>query len=690
MCGFAGVLSLSGGARRRALDARRGIEAIAHRGPDGDGFYADDRYVVAFRRLAIIDPAGGAQPLFNEDRSICVVVNGEIYNHRSLRRLLAGRGHQLGCASDAEVVAHAYEEWGDACVERFEGMFAVALWDARKRRLLLARDRSGIKPLVFAHVGDELRFASEAKALLAMRGQRRLIDVRGLFDPADEEALSERTAFGGIDQLAAGCLMTADAGGVRTRRYWRYQPRLDDDGRSAAEHGRQFAAAVEAAVASHLISDVPVGTFLSGGVDSSLITAIMRRRMPALTAFTTTSAHAADDDEASARTLAARLGLRGVFVPDPNDAGVAALLPQIAWLAEGDFEAGFVSRLVLAEAARREGVKVVLSGQGIDELLTGYHPSFDQFSLQAASSSVTAFSRALLPVMSGAQRARAVDRVASETLQLRREHAQLSRGLLRFEDRMTMAVGLELRVPFLDRAVVEAAAAIPPRLRRRLLSNKAILRRMAARWLPKQIASRPKLAFNGNRLPLTVSLAGSELLRELMSERTLRTFGYFDPAAIAPLAQTARFDLLDRVLVVQLLHEVFVRSFDIGRSSRTASLLATAAARPLPRQRARSLPGPKTVPTLSRSTTWIRVAHAAGPGRRLQRPQWATVEFAEPKRAPARIPTDGIRVLEWIDGQRSYREIQRKLGRSVALADLLRFGRALSAAGVVDHDGGAS
>src|SRR3989454_520247 len=291
MCGIAGLVGADGlhpDDRARAIRMR---EVIRHRGPDEAGLWGDDRALLAHRRLSIVDLNSGQQPLANEDRTIWIAFNGEIYNHAEIRRDLEAHGHAYRTRSDTETIVHAYEQWGDECVHRLRGMFVFAVWDAPKRRLLLVRDRLGIKPLYWARVGDTLLFGSEIKAILAS----------DLITPqANREVLSEilstrytsatDTMFRGIHKLLPGHLLVYERGGITTRQYWDVpagRPEgLRDAGRRAGlpscrdgDIVADFLALLEESVRLRLMSDVPLGMFLSGGIDSSAIAALMARRI---------------------------------------------------------------------------------------------------------------------------------------------------------------------------------------------------------------------------------------------------------------------------------------------------------------------------------------------------------------------------------------------------------------------------
>src|SRR5436190_4942743 len=279
MCGIAGFVSVDGldrDAHQRATVMR---DILEYRGPDEAGLYIDDHAALGHRRLSIVDLASGQQPLANEDGTIHVVFNGEIYNHADIRMELEARGHRYRTRSDTETIVHAYEEWGDACVDRFRGMFAFAIWDSKDRRLLLVRDRLGIKPVYWARVGDTLLFGSEIKALLASG----LIEAR-----VNEDALPEllgtryisgtRTLFHNIQKLLPGHQLVFHRSGVRIRQYWDIP-----SGRLLPSEQQEivprFRALLEESVRLRLMSDVPLGMFLSGGLDSSAIAGVMARMM---------------------------------------------------------------------------------------------------------------------------------------------------------------------------------------------------------------------------------------------------------------------------------------------------------------------------------------------------------------------------------------------------------------------------
>jgi asparagine synthase (glutamine-hydrolysing) len=568
VCGIAGLFVYGGepppAARLREI-ARRMTAPLAHRGPDGGGIHAEGPIALGHRRLAILDLAGGAQPIFSEDGRVAVVCNGEIYNHRELRRELEARGHRFATRSDSEVVVHLYEELGPACVERLDGMFALAVADLRARRILLARDRVGKKPLYLADDGRRLAFASELKSLVAA----------GLVEPGiDPEALDLYLALGyvpspwtilkGARKLPAGFRAVASMGtGVRVERYWDVElgPQADESGeeRSGEAWTEALEEALDRAVRSRLESDVPLGAFLSGGIDSGTVVSFMAEALgrPVRTHTVGFSDRLFDERE-DAAAVARALGTDHVATevrPDLED-----VLPRIAWHLDEPFaDPSAVPTWYVSRETRRR-VTVALSGDGGDELFAGYRDKyhFHRVEERLRGFLPAALRRALLPPLARAwprsprlprplrlanllgnlsvdadrswfedrrlvpawveerllggrlaERRRRFDPFAA--LAPHRERAPqgdpLARSLyLDFKtwladdglvkvDRMSMAHGLEVRCPLLDHRVVELAARVPSRWKLSNGTSKLLLRRVAARRLPAEILERPKRGF---------------------------------------------------------------------------------------------------------------------------------------------------------------------------------------------------
>src|SRR5262245_26414833 len=311
MCGIAGELRLDAGERADARRVRRMCNVMVHRGPDSFGEHTDGEVGLGMRRLAIVDVAGGLQPLGNEDGSVQVVCNGEIYNAPQLARELEARGHCLRTRSDVEVIAHLYEERGVDVASALDGMFAFAIWDAPRRRLVLGRDRLGIKPLYVAEVGRRLLFGSEAKCLLA-GGLEPEIDRQSLHDYLTLGYVAgPASIFAGARQLPPGSVLIAEPGRpLRTQAYWSLAGHVaQDDGRPASAWEREFVETLRDAVASHLLSDVPLGVFLSGGLDSGSIVALMHELgVHPIRTFTIDFEEQTFSEAAVAREVATRYG----------------------------------------------------------------------------------------------------------------------------------------------------------------------------------------------------------------------------------------------------------------------------------------------------------------------------------------------------------------------------------------------
>ena len=375
MCGIAGILS-TGGAAPRAEELAAMIGELAHRGPDGTGFYRDAQCGLAHSRLSIIDLAGGRQPIHNEDQSVWVSFNGEIFNYLELRRELEAAGHRFYTQSDTEVLVHAYEEHGDRFLERLNGQFAIALWDRRQRRLVLARDRAGIRPLFYATSGGRLAFASEVKALFALRGVARRLDVNALGELfAYWAVLPPRTVFAGIQTVAPGHYLVAERGSMRVVRYWDWQFPEEGahDTRPVEECAEELRSLLVDAVRLQLRADVPVGAYLSGGLDSSVVTTLIKNFTDTpLRTFSLTFADREFDESEHQRELVAYLGTRHSAVHCTAEA-LSGAFRRAVWHTESPIlRTAPVPLMLLSERVRAEGYKVVLTGEGADEVFAGY------------------------------------------------------------------------------------------------------------------------------------------------------------------------------------------------------------------------------------------------------------------------------------------------------------------------------
>ncbi len=374
MCGIAGRLNWKTAVEPAQLAAM--IGRLRHRGPDGTGFYCSGPVGLAHARLSIIDIAGGDQPIANEDGTVQVVFNGEIFNYLELRRELEHRGHRFATHSDTEVIVHLYEEHGDALVDHLNGQFAIALWDVTRQRLLLARDRTGIRPLFHTRVEGGIAFASEIKALFTLPEVPRRLDARALGEVFTTwAALPPHTVFEGVESLPPGHVMTVDARETRTRRYWDWtfpEAPITAD-RSAGDYADELRSLLVDAVRLQLRADVPVAAYLSGGLDSSIVATLIRRYTDTpLRTFSLTFEDAEFDESAWQQQLVRHLGTDHTAVHCTRDS-IAAAFPQAIAHAETPIvRTAPAPMLLLAGGVRAAGYKVALTGEGADEVFGGY------------------------------------------------------------------------------------------------------------------------------------------------------------------------------------------------------------------------------------------------------------------------------------------------------------------------------
>ena len=607
-------------AEARDLIARM-LGAVEHRGPDDEGHYIAPGVVMGMRRLAIIDLATGRQPISNEDGSIWVVFNGEIYNYRELRGLLLARGHKLRTQTDTETIAHLYEDEGERCVERLRGMFAFAIWDQRERRLFLARDRVGKKPLHYALAGRTLVFGSEIKSLLQHPGVKREINLRAISDFLSFGYVPDpETAFAGVRKLPPGHTLTFKDGLINTRRYWDFDyPR--DPGRSGPERREEdyierLRELIAESVRLRLESDVPLGAFLSGGIDSSLVVAMMAREMKVKT-FSIGFSDAGFDELRYARIAARHFGAdHHEFVVTPD---VCRLVEEIVWHHDEPFaDVSSVPTYVVSKMAR-EHVTVALSGDGGDEVFGGYEryvvdqrrrryeriPALLRRALLRASRTLPqgAYGKRFLRNIALEPAARYVDSVTyfdrDSQLNLFSEDAR--RALAgydpaeRFErtfaapasrsgldhllyldsktylpgdilvkvDRMSMANSLETRAPLLDHRLIEFAQTIPASLKIRGQETKYILKRAAQGLIPDEIISRPKQGFD---VPIRrwFNHELREMLDDTLKDRLARERGEFNHRAVLAILDEHRRGVRDHsrqlwsLFVLELWRRAFI------------------------------------------------------------------------------------------------------------------------------------
>lgn len=598
MCGICGVVQLREGFEIRRDTLQRMNDAIAHRGPDDEGFYQTPVVGLAMRRLSIIDLAGGHQPLQNEDGSVQVVFNGEIYNFPDLRKCLEEKGHRFATHTDTEVLVHGYEEWGAEVVRHLRGMFAFAIWDAPEERLLLGRDRPGIKPLHYYQDGEKFVFGSEIKSILQCERVPREVNLDALDRFLTfEYVFSPETIFQGIHKLPPGhILMLNKDGSVKLEEYWDALP-APDDTLDEIDCARSLAELLEESVKMRMISDVPLGALLSGGVDSSSIVAFMARHSdrPVKT-FSIGFEDQSYNELEYARLVSQRFGTEHheqIIKPDAVD-----LVENLVRNLDEPFGDFSIFPTYLVSKMAREHVTVALSGDGGDELFAGYDTYIADSVARQYQKIPAIFRHRLLPgvlrhVPPSSQKKGLINRAkrfvegtllpddlmhtrwmiflqdrekqqlyANELLDaytrgnsyryiqdyFRRSQGQtplaqqgyvdiktyLTDDILVKVDRMSMAPSLEARVPFLDHHVMEFAAAIPSRLKLKGLTTKHILKKAVWDIVPREILTRGKEGFS---IPIKNWLAQElrPLMEDTLSETRLEQRGYFQPAYVRQL-----------------------------------------------------------------------------------------------------------------------------------------------------------
>lgn len=570
MCGLLGILTGDGEAAALTPAVERALPCMRHRGPDAAGTWCDDDVVFGFNRLSIIDLEHSHQPLTwgpaDDPERYAMTFNGEIYNYPELRAELAGAGYEFRTEGDGEPILVGYHHWGEAVLEKLRGMFAIAIWDTRTRRLFLARDRFGIKPLFYATTGAGTAFASEKKSILEMAPELGLdaadLDRRALVHYADLQYVPEpETLHAGIRRLESGCHATLAPGGEVTQVRW-FDPAFPIEPVPAGGEQAVFdriAAVLEDSVAKHMRADVTVGSFLSGGIDSTAIAALAKRHNPNLLTFTTGFEREGFSEVDVAAESAAAIGVEHIVkVVSPEE--FAAAIPKIIWYLDDPVADPALVPLYFVAAEARKHVKVVLSGEGADELFGGYTIYKEPLSLRpferlpaAALRGLGALGRALPEGMRGKSlllrgttplERRYYGNARSFTFEQLREvlpwaprewdHGEVTapvyarsagmdpvtrmqhldlftwlRGdILVKADKITMANSLELRVPFLDREVFEVAQTLPVDMRIAHGTTKYALRRAMEQIVPEHVIHRRKLGFP---VPIRHWLAGDEL-----------------------------------------------------------------------------------------------------------------------------------------------------------------------------------
>ncbi len=602
MCGIYGELILEGDGRPQESVIRAMGAAIIHRGPDDDGLFMDERAALGLRRLSIIDVATGHQPIANEDGSVVVVCNGEIYNFRELRQKLLSAGHRFSTGSDVEVLVHLYEEHGDDFVTHLRGMFGFALWDRRRQRLLIGRDRLGIKPVYYARVGRSIAFASESKAIVGRPDYATRLDEDALrqyltlgYVPAPF------SMFAGIRKLMPGSMLVIEGGRIEERAYWQFAIK-PDHGPTESDWIDEIRAALNDSIEAQMVSDVPIGAFLSGGIDSSTIVAAMSRfsSSPVKTyaiGYSGSTGAAIYNELDYARRIAERFGTEHHEIDVKPQ--VIGLLPRLVWhMDEPTADSALITSSLVSEFARRD-VKVILSGVGGDELFGGY----DRYQLPHLAATLRKIPgplrRGLLNPLLGMlpvarhtrllnllRAARKVALVADKDSASRYHEVmevfsatdlsallpggrgpgpsaltqalgrylghndldqmmaadlatQLPDDLLLLTDKVSMGQSLECRVPLLDERLVDLAARLPSELRVRGRETRYILKKALTGILPEETLHRPKRGF-GAPFGAWFNNELSGVMAELLGPETLRRRGLMDPAVVQRLVADHR------------------------------------------------------------------------------------------------------------------------------------------------------
>lgn len=623
MCGICGIYEYKSGDEVQPGILEDMLQSIFHRGPDEDGTLIDGNLAIGMRRLSIIDLSGGSQPMFNENKTIGIVFNGEIYNYRSLMADLEKRGHQFRTACDTEVIVHLYEEYGDACVEHLRGMFGFAIWDMDKRRLLLARDHLGVKPLYYTFAGDRLVFGSEIKAILHHPEVQPRVNYEALSHFLSlRYAPTPQTMFEDIHSLPPGHLLTCDENGVNVRRYWDVSFDQNIPAKTEAEYIEALHDMLQESVQMQLMSDVPFGAFLSGGIDSSTIVALMSQHLN--NPVKTFSVGFEGVGEEMSELPYARMVAKQ-YETDHHEVLLTAehlvdLSEKVVWHLDqpiGD-QATMANYMVSNLASQH--VKMVLTGEGGDELFGGYarylgerfSPMFKIIPGLARSGMLSLIQRVpqmrkakvglyalcqpdevtrftnWFPLFNQAQKGKLLSTYLREQLNGARTTAIFAEHLARTDardpisrmlyvdtklwlpddllargDKTSMANSLEARVPLLDHKLVEFAASVPSNLKVKGMTRKYLLKEVSRRLLPDEIIDRKKQGF-----PLPISTwfrqEARSFLHDHLAPDTLGRRGLFDQDYVAQLLNEHDSSFADHGLLlwgllnVELWHRLYI------------------------------------------------------------------------------------------------------------------------------------
>lgn len=619
MCGICGIVTLASGRSVERDDLLAMRDAMVHRGPDDAGVFIESKVGLGHRRLSIIDLSTGHQPMTNEDGSVVIVFNGELYNYLGLRDQLIAKGHVFVTHSDTEVIIHAYEQYGENCLEYFRGMFAFAIWDSRNSQLFIARDRLGKKPLYYGQWGDTFLFASEIKGILAHPAAKRELDAEALdLYFGFRYVPGPRTMFRGIAKLQPGHFLKISDNVVRTSEYWDFNTiQTRNIAQNTAEE--EFVELLKESIRLRLMSDVPLGVFLSGGVDSSVVVALMSELVaePIKTFSVGYTGDAHENEFEYARMVS------NLFKTEHHEFRLTAddflgFLPKLVWhLDEPIADASTVPLFFISQLAK-EHVTVILSGEGADELLGGYYTYKKMLLLESLrslpGSSILGSASALAGRVLGnrkvqryanllrlplEQRYTGVSRVFTEAERKRLYNARsgikshaladvaapyyervknrqtldrmlyldtkvwLPDDLLMKADKMTMATSMELRVPFLDHVLVEYAASLPVSCKIRGRETKYLLKHALESRLPKDLLYRTKKGF-----PVPISRwlrEKADGVREVLMDSGSACRIFFEPSFLERIilehekTQNDMSDLLWPFLVFEYWYKVYMK-----------------------------------------------------------------------------------------------------------------------------------
>ena len=567
---------------------KRMSEVLRYRGPDQKGFYSDKDISIGHNRLSILDLSEkGKEPMSNEDGSIQLTYNGEIYNFKSIRSQLENKGHKFKSDSDAEVVIHAYEEYGTRCLEKFRGMFAFALWDGKKRQFFLARDRLGIKPLYYYHKGGRFIFASEIKAIIQDKEIERKVNLEAMHQLiASLYPFSENTLMQDICELSPGCFMMFRDNKASISRYWSLH--IENTQKSEEFYIKKLRRLLQDSVGLRMISDVPLGATLSGGLDSSIITTLMSRASDTEINTYTAGFGDSSDEFSYARTVAEHAGTnhKELYIDFKN---ITKELPKIIWNNDTVLTRTAAFPLYFLSKELKKNITVAMVGEGSDELFGGY-PRYKQFSPDRLSGNkkdrdnlyrkipLSFFrNQSYKSLYSDSMKKDMTEKTLSVVRQQIRKPAPQNylNNVLSFEiqnflpkvhllrvDRMTMSNSIEARVPYLDHKFVEFSMTIPSRLKINNSADKYILKKAAHGIIPKEIINRPKV---GMQTPLANWFRTDfrEYIPDILSRERIKDMGFLRYSPIQKILFKSRTATKIETLMPDMIRKAIYQKTDI-------------------------------------------------------------------------------------------------------------------------------